>query len=93
MPALREGKLEGRFMGMNWIEHTGTPLKAGTTDIRKVAVWRKDCIKLGVWEDMQAKVFRDTSARMTPYLDVFARMDCVRDRDEGVRVIECKEVA
>lgn len=86
-PQLRDGKVT-RLMGFEFVHINGLP-KASTT--RSCPVWVPSSIVLGVWRDVKADMWNDTSARNTPYWHVDAYMDCTRKEDVGVHVIECTE--
>lgn len=86
-PQLRDGKVT-RLMGFEFVHINGLP-KSGTT--RSCPVWVPSAIVLGVWRDVKADMWNDTSARNTPYWHVDAYMDCTRKEDVGVHVIECTE--
>lgn len=77
------------LMGMTWVVTNRLPVnQAGD---RMCPVWSKRNIMLGVWKDITGDMWPDPHARNKPYMEVAARVDCVRAEDAGVRVILCQE--
>jgi hypothetical protein len=83
---LVEGKPTS-LMGITWIVSNRVP--KDSTGNWLCAVWSKNNIVWGVWEDIQGDVWRDTSKKNKPVVRVWARSDCVRLQDKGVIIIPC----
>lgn len=82
---LKNGK-PGRLMGVDWFITNRLPKNA--TGQRWCPFWSKENIILGVWQDVQGRVWNDGHARNLPVIEVSACMDAVRAEDKGVVVIE-----
>jgi hypothetical protein len=85
---LREGK-PGRLMGVTWIMTNRVPVD--DAESRLCPIFSKSNISRGIWQDIMGDMWNDTSAKNKPYAYVSAYIDCVRNQDKGVIVIECKE--
>lgn len=85
---LREGK-PGRLMGVTWIMTNRVPVN--DAEDRLCPIFSKANISRGIWQDIMGDMWNDTSAKNKPYAYVSAYIDCVRNQDKGVVVIECKE--
>lgn len=77
------------LMGITWIMSNRIPFKDGTTNTRLVPVWSKANIIAGYWQRLTGVALKDSHAKNKPYINVSARLDCVRAQDGGVVVIEC----
>jgi len=86
---LREGK-PGRLMGVTWI--MTNRVAVNDAEDRLCPIFSKSNISRGIWQDIMGDMWNDTSAKNKPYAYVNAYIDCVRNQDKGVVVIECKEV-
>lgn len=85
---LREGK-PGRLMGVTWIMTNRVPVNAAGD--RLCPIFSKANIVRGIWQDIMGDMWNDTSAKNKPYAYVSAYIDCVRNQDKGVIVMECLE--
>jgi hypothetical protein len=85
---LREGK-PGRLMGVTWIMTNRVPVNDAAS--RLCPIFSKSNISRGIWQDIQGDMWNDSSAKNKPYVYVSAFIDCVRNEDKGVIVIECAE--
>ncbi len=85
--ALKSGRIPG-LIGFRFVE-TNLLYKDG--NIRSCPVWTQDHVCLGVWEDVNGKIWNDGSADNLPYAKVCATMDATRKKDEGVHILECDE--
>jgi hypothetical protein len=85
---LREGK-PGRLMGVTWIMTNRVPVN--DAENRLCPIFSKANISRGIWQDVMGDMWNDTSAVNKPYVYVSAFIDCVRNQDKGVIVIECAE--
>lgn len=77
------------LLGYKWIVTNRLPINADGA--RMCPVWSKRNIVAGIWQDVEGRMWNDTSAKNTPYAHVGAFIDCVRVEDGGVEVIECVE--
>lgn len=77
------------LLGFKWIVTNRLPIDAAAA--RMCPVWSKRNIIAGIWQDVEGRMWNDTSAKNTPYAHVGAFVDCVRVEDGGVEVILCAE--
>lgn len=77
------------LLGINWIKTNRLPLDGDGN--RMCPIWTKSNIGLGIWEDINGKIWNDSSKDDTPYARVRAFVDAVRLQDDGVNVILCAE--
>ncbi|GGH36331.1 hypothetical protein SAMN05444007_108250 [Cribrihabitans marinus] len=85
---LRSGK-PTMLMGIGWIATNRLPLDGSGN--RLCPVWSKKNIVVGMWQDVQGRMWNDTGAKNLPYIYTSAYVDAVRVEDGGVRVIRCAE--
>lgn len=83
---LRTGK-PTPLLGINWILTNRLPVNA--TGQRLIPIWSKKNVVAGFWQDVEGRIWNDTSKQNLPYIYTSAYVDCVRIQDGGVRVIEC----
>jgi len=83
---LRTGK-PTPLLGINWILTNRLPVNA--TGQRMIPIWSKNNIACGFWQDVEGRIWNDTSKQNLPYIYTSVFVDCVRIQDGGVRVIEC----
>jgi len=77
------------LIGFTWVVTNALPFDdAGN---RMCPIWSKANIVAGFWEEINGKMWNDTSADNTPYLKAQARVDAVRVEDKGVQVLLCQE--
>lgn len=79
------------LLGINWIMTNRLPVSATANTVRLCPIFSKANIIRGVWQDITGDMWNDTSAKNLPYVYVSAYVDCVRNQDKGVVVIECQE--
>lgn len=85
---LKSGK-PTTLLGINWIVTNRLPTNA--SGHRQCPVWSKKNIVVGVWQDVQSRIWNNPAAKNLPYMFTDAWVDAVRIQDGGVRVIECTE--
>lgn len=85
---IRSGK-PTTLVGVNWI--VTNRVYKDKSDDRWCPIWSKNNIVMGVWQDIEGRIWPDSHRRNTPYCDVSARVDVVRVEDRGVHVIKCRE--
>lgn len=85
---LRSGKPTS-LLGINWILTNRLPKNAGGQ--RMIPLWSKSNVICGFWQDVESRIWNDTSKQNLPYIYTSAYVDAVRVQDGGVRVIECVE--
>lgn len=73
------------LMGIRWIYSNRIPRDAAGN--WTFPIWSKKNIVEGVWMDIEADVWNDSSADNKPYCRVRTRRDVVRLEDKGVMVI------
>lgn len=81
------------LMGVTWIFTNRLPYKAGEELTRLCPIFSKANIINAAWQEIEGRMWNDTSAKNLPYCIVDAYFDCVRAQDKGVVVIEAKEPA
>ena len=84
---LRTGK-PTPLLGINWILTNRLPTSAA--NVRMIPVWSKSNVVAGFWQDVEGRIWNDTSKQNLPYIYTSAFVDAVRIQDGGVRVIECQ---
>mgnify|MGYP001034431131 CR=1 FL=1 len=77
------------LVGFTWI--VGNRSVKDDNGDRLCPVWSKNNILGGLWQDVEGRMWTDTSANNTPYAQVEAYLDVVRAEDDGVHVITCVE--
>lgn len=77
------------LMGITWIVTNRLP--KSDAGVRSCPVWAKSNIALGIWQDIEGRMWNLTEQLNLPYAYVSAIVDCVRIEDAGVRVIQCQE--
>lgn len=75
------------LLGINWILTNRLPVNAGGQ--RLIPIWSKKNVVVGFWQDVEGRIWNDTSKQNLPYIYTSAYVDAVRIQDGGVRVIEC----
>lgn len=75
------------LLGVNWILTNRLPVNAGGQ--RLIPIWSKANVAVGFWQDVEGRIWNDTSKQNLPYIYTSAYVDAVRIQDGGVRVIEC----
>ncbi|QPM89153.1 phage capsid protein [Pseudooceanicola algae] len=79
----------GSLLGIRWMFTNRLP--KDNNGHRLVPLWTKANIVCGMWQDIEADLFNDTSARNLPQCIVDAYPAAGRVQDEGVRIIRCLE--
>lgn len=87
---LRTGMLKN-FYGIDLVIINRLPLKAGTSNVRICPSWMPDNVVLGVWQDVKANIWNDTSKRNIPTMEVSALVNATRKQEKGVVLVECTE--
>jgi hypothetical protein len=87
-PVFRDGKLM-RFMGFNIVRFQGWKTNAAGS-IRYCPAWVKRSVKLGVWQDIRARMWNDSSRQNTPVFNIDFVGDCRRTQEGLVVEIACK---
>lgn len=85
-PVLVDGKLR-YFMGMNFI-HYERALTDGNS-YRRIPVWVKSGMHLGLWEDLQTKISQREDLSGLPW-QAYVHLSCGATRIEEKKVIEIK---
>lgn len=75
------------LLGINWIMTNRLPVNA--TGQRMVPIWSKVNVITGFWQDVEGRIWNDTSKQNLPYIYTSVYVDAVRVQDGGVRIIEC----
>lgn len=82
-PVLMDGKVT-RFLGINFIQ--SERLNIDGSSYRKVPIWAKSGMHLGIWEDMVIDVAQNKELRGNPY-EVYVMMTAGATRLEEEKVI------
>ena len=77
------------LLGIHWLFTNRLPVDEN--GYRLCPMWTKDNIAVGMWQDVEGRIWNDTSKRNLPQIMVDCYLDCVRVEDIGVRVIRCEE--
>jgi hypothetical protein len=85
---LKSGK-PSMLLGINWIMTNRVPVDAAES--RLCPIFSKNNIIRGTWQDVTGRMWNRSDMLDLPYAYVSAYIDCVRNQDKGVIVIECKE--
>lgn len=85
---LKSGK-PTTLIGFTWIVTNRSLLDANGD--RLCPMWSKNNILGGIWQEVNGRMWNDTGANDTPYVQVDAYADYVRAEDDGVQVITCVE--
>ena len=85
---IRNGK-PGQLLGINWLFTNRLPHDADGN--RLIPIWTKANVVAGFWQDVDGRMWNDTSKKNLPYIYCDAYPTAGRLEDKGVRIIRCVE--
>lgn len=88
--ALRDGRIRD-FMGFEFTMTELVPFTSGSTTIRSCVAWQKECVHLGIGEDIASTIDRLPTQSNATQVYTCVLIDSSRTTESGVVEIDCDE--